>query len=262
MNSTFLNLGIFQIKWYSIFIFLAMLTACLIIFKEAKKKNIDEDYLVNLIFYGIIIGILGARLYYVLFNLDYYLHNILEIFMIWKGGLAIHGGIIATLIFLIIYSKKKKINTLLILDIIVVGLIIAQAIGRWGNFFNGEAYGRITTLSNLKSLHLPDFIVKGMYINGSYREPTFLYESVFSLLGFIVMILVRKIKKLKVGNLTAIYLMWYGTERLLIEQLRSDSLMLGTIKVAQLVSIIAIVVGVSILIKALKRGKNYQSAKF
>ena len=262
MNSTFLDFGIVQIKWYSIFIFLAMLAACLIIFKEAKKKNIAEDYLVNLIFYGIIIGILGARLYYVIFNLDYYLHNILEIFMIWKGGLAIHGGIIATLIFLIFYSKNKKINALLLLDVIVVGLIIAQSIGRWGNFFNGEAYGRITTLSNLKSLHLPKFIINGMYINGSYREPTFLYESIFSLMGFIVMLTVRKLKKLKVGNLTSIYLIWYGIERLFIEQLRSDSLMLGPIKVAQLVSAIAIIAGIIILIKEAKKGNDYQLTKF
>ena len=182
--------------------------------------------------------------------------------MIWKGGLAIHGGIIATLIFLILYSKKKKINTLLLLDVIVVGLIIAQSIGRWGNFFNGEAYGRITTLSNLKSLHLPKFIINGMYINGSYREPTFLYESIFSLMGFIVMLTVRKLKKLKVGNLTSIYLIWYGIERLFIEQLRSDSLMLGPIKVAQLVSAIAIIAGIIILIKETKKGNDYQLTKF
>ena len=107
MNDVMLNLGIFQIKWYSFFIFLAMLTACLIIFKESKKKNVPDNYLTNLIFYGLIIGILGARLYYVIFNLDYYLNNPSQIFAIWNGGLAIHGGLISALIFLIIYSRNN-----------------------------------------------------------------------------------------------------------------------------------------------------------
>lgn len=261
MNSTFLSLGIFQIRWYSIFIFLAMMIATIIIYRESKKKNINEEYLVNLIFYGIIIGIIGARLYYVLFNLDYYLQNILEIFMIWKGGLAIHGGLIATLIFLIIYSKNNKVNILLMLDIIVVGLLIAQAIGRWGNFFNSEAYGQVTTLEALKNIHLPKFIINGMYINGYYREPTFLYESFFSFIGFIVMICIRKVKKLKVGQLTSLYLIWYGIERFIIEFKRSDSLMLGSIKVAQLVSFLALIIGIFLLIKSIKH-KDYQSAKF
>ena len=109
MNDVMLNLGMFQIKWYSFFIFLAMLTACLIIFKESKKKNVPDNYLTNLIFYGLIIGILGARLYYVIFNLDYYLNNPSQIFAIWNGGLAIHGGLISALIFLMIYSRKNKI---------------------------------------------------------------------------------------------------------------------------------------------------------
>lgn len=262
MSDTFIKLGIFHIKWYSLFIFIAMLVACLVIFKEAKKKNIDEEYLVNLIFYGIIIGIVGARLYYVIFNLDYYLLNLSEIFMIWKGGLAIHGAIIATLIFILFYSKKKKVSVLLILDVLVVGVIIAQAIGRWGNFFNQEAYGRIVSHQALKSLHLPTFIIDGMYINNYYREPTFLYESVLSFLGFVVLLVLRKYKKLKVGQLTSIYLIWYGIERLIIEGFRSDSLMLGPIKVAQLISIIAIISGFFLLISRQKKGQLYQSEKF
>ena len=148
MDNIILDLGFIQIKWYSFFILLAMLTASFLIYKEAKKKHINEEILINLIFYGIIIGIIGARLYYVIFNFNYYINNLLEIFMIWKGGLAIHGGIIAALIFLIIYCKKNKINIMLLLDIIVIGLIIAQAIGRWGNFFNQEAFGRITSFEN------------------------------------------------------------------------------------------------------------------
>lgn len=257
MNDVMLNLGIFQIKWYSFFIFLAMLTACLIIFKESKKKNVPDNYLTNLIFYGLIIGILGARLYYVIFNLDYYLNNPSQIFAIWNGGLAIHGGLISALIFLMIYSRKNKINILQILDIIVVGVIIAQAIGRWGNFFNQEAYGNIISLQALKNMHLPKFIIDGMYISGSYREPTFLYESVCSLIGFILLLILRVTKKLKTGQLTAIYLIWYGIVRFGIETLRSDSLMLGQIKVAQLVSLLFVISGIALFIYSYIKKKKY-----
>lgn len=257
MNDVMLNLGMFQIKWYSFFIFLAMLTACLIIFKESKKKNVPDNYLTNLIFYGLIIGILGARLYYVIFNLDYYLNNPSQIFAIWNGGLAIHGGLISALIFLMIYSRKNKINILQMLDIIVVGVIIAQAIGRWGNFFNQEAYGNIISLQTLKNMHLPKFIIDGMYISGSYREPTFLYESVCSLIGFILLLILRATKKLKTGQLTAIYLIWYGIVRFGIETLRSDSLMLGQIKVAQLVSLLFVISGIALFIYSYIKKKKY-----
>src|SRR5574344_2115216 len=164
MNKIFLDLGIVQIKWYSLFIFIAMLVSSILIYREARrKKKIDDDTLFNMLFYGIIIGILGARFYYVLFNLNYYLKYPLEILMIWNGGLAIHGGLLAGLLFMAYYSKKHKINILGILDILVVGVIIAQSIGRWGNFFNQEAYGGVISLSTLKSMHLPQFIIDGMY---------------------------------------------------------------------------------------------------
>lgn len=257
MSDTLFKIGPFSLKYYSFFIFLGMLVACFLIFREAKRKKINEDLLTNILFYGIIIGILGARSYYVLFNLDYYLKNPIEIFMIWHGGLAIHGGLIAGLIFLIIYSKKHNLNIFKLLDIIVVGVIIAQSIGRWGNFFNQEAYGPVTSLSNLKSMHLPNFIIKGMYIDGSYHEPTFFYESVISLLGFIILILIRKLKNLKVGTLTGIYLIWYGIERFIIESLRTDSLMLGNIKVAQLVSLIFIIFGIIVTIFSFKKNILY-----
>ncbi|MBQ9019608.1 MAG: prolipoprotein diacylglyceryl transferase [Bacilli bacterium] len=261
MNSTLFEFGFIKVKWYSFFIFIGVLVALFIIIKEYKKKENSIDELTDLLFYGIIIGILGARIYYVLFNLEYYLSNPIEIIQIWNGGLAIHGGIIATLIFLFIYCKKKNVNFLLILDILVVGVIIAQSIGRWGNFFNGEAYGRIVTLNFLKNLHLPRFIINGMYIDGFYREPTFLYESVLSLLGFIVLLLIRKIKTLKVGQLTGIYFIWYGIERFIIETFRSDSLLIGNIKQAQIVSIISCIVGIYLLFKNIKSNKLYKEEK-
>ena len=256
MDSTLFKLCFIEIKWYSFFIFIGVIIASFLIIKEAKKKNIKEDTIIDILFYGIIIGILGARIYYVLFNLEYYLSNPIEIIQVWNGGLAIHGGIIAGLIFLIIYSKKKKLNLLLLLDVVVVGLIIAQSLGRWGNFFNQEAYGRVVSLSFLKGLHLPKFIIDGMYIGGKYREPTFLYESLSSFICFIVLLIVRRLKNIKTGQLVGIYFIWYGIERFIIETFRSDSLMLGPIKIAQLVSIILLILGIYLFTKNIKNSKK------
>ena len=256
MNSILLDLGFLEIKWYSFFILIGIITAYILIVRESRRKGIKEEIINDLFFYGIIIGIIGARLYYVIFNSSYYLDNPSEILKVWNGGLAIHGAIISTLLFLLIYTKKKKISSLLLTDIIVVGLIIAQAIGRWGNFFNQEAYGRIISLKVLRGMHLPNFIIEGMYIEGAYREPTFLYESILSLLGFIILIILRRNKKIKIGYLTSFYLIWYGIERLIIETFRSDSLMLGNIKMAQLVSIISIISGIILIIKS-KSNNNY-----
>ena len=261
MDSIIFDLGIIKIRWYSLFILIAVLTASFLIYKESIKKGIKREELENLIFYGFLFGILGARIYYVLFNLDYYLKDPIQIIQIWNGGLAIHGSLISGLIFIYYYCKKKNINFILLLDIIVVGLIIAQSIGRWGNFFNGEAYGRVVTLEFLKNLHLPEFIIKGMYIDGLYREPTFLYESVFSLLGFILLIILRKIKKLRVGQLLGTYLVWYGIERFIIEGFRSDSLMLGSFRIAQIVSIIFIIVGIYFIFKNIKNNRLYKEER-
>lgn len=261
MNSILFDFGFFKLRWYSVMILCAVLFAFYFINKEAKKKKINEENLSNILFYGIIIGILGARVHYVLFNLSYYLTNPVEIFMIWNGGLAIHGGIIAALIFIILYCKNKKINIFLILDIIVVGVIIAQAIGRWGNFFNQEAYGRIIEIKTLQNMHLPNFIINGMYIDGKYREPTFLYESLLSLTGFISLLIIRIKAKIKTGQLTGIYFLWYGVERFIIEALRSDSLMLFNIKVAQLISILFVIAG-TIIIYINRNNKLYKNNTF
>ena len=259
MDKVALDLGPIQIYWYSIFIFLGMLVACFVIYKEAKKRGIDDDFLVNLTFDTIIIGIIGARLYYVIFNLPYYLQNPIEMLEIWNGGLAIHGGIIAGLLFIIYYCKKHEVNILKILDIVVVGLIIAQAIGRWGNFFNSEAYGPITTANHLESLGIPEFIINGMYILGEYRQPTFFYESVWCIFGFLAMLIIRHYKYFKVGQLTSFYLVWYGIIRFFIEGMRTDSLMLGPLKMAQLVSIVFVISGIVLYLKSKKDNKPYNA---
>lgn len=248
MNRVLLDLGFIQIYWYSVMIFVALLISGWIILKEAKRFGISEDFITNLFFYTVPISIVGARLYYVVFNWSYYSVHISEIFKIWEGGLAIHGGMLFGLIWIIIYTKKYKVNTFRILDMIVVGLLIGQALGRWGNFFNGEAHGPATTLEFLNRLHLPSFIIEGMNIGGTYYQPTFLYESLWCLIGFIAILFIRRIKYIKVGQITGLYLIWYSIGRFLIEGLRTDSLMFMGLKQAQLVSVLMIIIGIIILI--------------
>ena len=249
MSRVAIDLGFIQIYWYTVFILISVLVAGLVAYVETKKQNIDQEFFINLLFYTVIIGIIGARLYYVIFNWSYYSKNIIEIFEIWNGGLAIHGGIIAGGLFAFFYSRKYNINTFKLIDIMVVSLIIGQAIGRWGNFFNQEAFGPIIEKEFLLGLNLPSFIIDGMYINGNYHHPTFLYESIWNVFGFILLLLIRKFKKyLKTGQLTGVYMIWYSIGRLYIEGLRTDSLMLGNIKVAQLVSILMIIMGVALII--------------
>ena len=259
MNPDFITIGPFTIKWYAIFILSAIIIGSLLAIKEIKRHNISTDFFINLILGTIICAIFGARIYYVIFNWDYYYLNPSEIIKIWNGGLAIHGGLLFGLIFIIFYTTKNKVNPLKITDIIVVSLILGQSIGRWGNFFNSEAYGSITSKAFLTNLHIPNFIIEGMKINGIYYQPTFLYESLWCLLGFVILILIKKFKKLKVGQLTGCYLIWYGIGRIFIESLRMDSLMLGSFKVAQIVSIIMIIIGIFIVLKNINYQKYYDS---
>ena len=256
--SPIIDLGIITIHWYSILIFIAILLGSNLAIKEAKRHGYNEDFMVNLLFLGVIFGIVGARVYYVIFNFDYYKDNLIEMFKVWNGGLAIHGGIIAGLISTMIICYKKKVNLIKILDYMVVGLIIAQAIGRWGNFFNGEAHGPLTTLAYLEGLHLPQFIIDGMYINGNYYIPTFLYESIWCFLGFIIMLVLRRRKFMKVGYLTSFYLVWYGFERFLVEGFRTDSLMFLSLRVAQLVSLLMVLIGICLFIYSLHKKIKYE----
>lgn len=244
MDRVALDLGIIQIYWYSICIFFGILVACILIYRESQKRKIDQEFIINLAFNTIIFGIIGARLYYVLFNLNYYLSNPIEILEIWNGGLAIHGGILFGSLFVVYYTKKHKVETLKVFDIIVVGLIIGQAIGRWGNFFNQEAYGAITTATKLQSIGVPDFVINGMYILGEYRQPTFFYESIWNLFGFVALLIIRRYPYLKTGQLSGFYLIWYSIARFIIEGMRADSLMFNNIKVAQIASIILLILGV------------------
>ena len=254
MNRVFLHIGKVTIYWYSILIMISVLIGLYFTSKDAEKNGLTKKFMSDFAFYLIIISILGARLYYVIFNFSVFKNNLLDIFKIWEGGLAIYGGVIAGIIFTIYYSKKKDKSPLLVLDTLAPYLILGQAIGRWGNFFNSEAHGGITTLEHLKELHIPSFVIKGMNINGNYYIPTFFYESVWCLLGFLLLLIIRRKDKYKnPGILLSIYFIWYGVGRFFIEGLRTDSLYLLGIRVSQLVSIILVVVGIITLIKIKKK---------
>ena len=245
-----------EIYWYALIILFGMLMAFFIIEREAKKEKINKDFIDNLIFYSVIIGIIGARLYYVLFNLNYYLENPAEIIMIHNGGLAIHGGLITGALFVIYYSKKKKENVIKIFDIISPAIILAQSIGRWGNFINKEAYGSVTSLSFLEKIHVPNFVIKNMYIEGNYYLPTFFFESILCFIGFIILMIIRRKKKDKIGLVSGIYLIFYGIIRFFIEHFRTDSLLLFNFKIAQIVSILFIVVGIIFIYYSNKKSKE------
>ena len=248
MNRVLIDLGFTKIYWYSLTMFLGVLVGIIVAKIEIKRKKIDSTSFDNMAFYAILCGFIGARIYYVLFNLDYYLSEPLEIIKVWNGGLAIHGGIIGAVIAIYVYCKKNKMNMLEIVDICAPALIIGQVIGRWGNFFNSEAHGGVVTRSFLEGLHLPKFIIDGMYIDGVYYHPTFLYESLLNLICFIILMILRHNKKIKLGVISGIYLMWYGVVRFFIESLRTDALMLGNIRMAQVISIVIFAIGLVLII--------------
>lgn len=259
MSPILLDLGIIKIYWYSIMLLIAFLVGGTIAIKEAGKWKINEDFMINYFFFLIPISLIGARLYFVLFNLSYYKENISEVFRVWEGGMAIHGGIIFGLIWTYIYSKKYAVNTKRLLDIGAVSLVLGQAIGRWGNFFNQEAFGPAVDASTLEGYKIPKFIIDQMFINGEYHHPTFLYESLACIIIFIILLLIRKFSKyLKVGQLASYYLVGYGIIRFMIESLRTDSLMFLDFKAAQIVSIIMIIGGIALSL-IFKRGSRFDN---
>lgn len=255
MNPILLDLGFIQIRWYSVLILFAFIIGYFLVINRCQKKGISTTQISDMCFYLVIVSILGARIYYCIFNFNQY-KNIIDIFKIWEGGLAIHGGVIAGIIFIYFFTKKKKIPLLEVLDIFAPALVLGQAIGRWGNFFNQEAFGPETTLTTLRSLNIPQFIIDGMYIDHAYHHPTFLYESLGCLIIFIIIMIVRNLKVIKQGQISAIYFILYGLIRFFIESLRQDSLMLFNIKVAQLVSVLMILTGLFLFIKIPKKNKK------
>lgn len=242
-SKIFVSFGAFKITWYAVLILTGAFLGYLLAQKTVKKWGYAKEMLEDYIIPTFIIAILGARIYYVIFEWSYYAAHPSEIIAIWHGGLAIHGGLIAGLLYSIYFFGKRKVSLLRMADVIMPSVMIGQVFGRWGNFMNQEAFGRIVDESYYD--HFPAFIKDQMHINGVYHEPTFLYESVANLIGFLfIYFIFRKKFYKRHGDCAFMYLVWYGVVRFFIEGLRTDSLMFGPIRVAQLVSLIMVVIGI------------------
>ncbi|HAR7128448.1 TPA: prolipoprotein diacylglyceryl transferase [Staphylococcus aureus] len=241
------NLGPLSVRWYGIIIAVGILLGYFVAQRALVKAGLHKDTLVDIIFYSALFGFIAARIYFVIFQWPYYAENPSEIIKIWHGGIAIHGGLIGGFIAGVIVCKVKNLNPFQIGDIVAPSIILAQGIGRWGNFMNHEAHGGPVSRAFLEQLHLPNFIIENMYINGQYYHPTFLYESIWDVAGFIILVNIRK--HLKLGETFFLYLTLYSIGRFFIEGLRTDSLMLtSNIRVAQLVSILLILISISLIV--------------
>ena len=241
-----------EIRWYGILMALGVILAVILGAHEVKRKKMYRETMYDLCLWAIPLGIIGARLYYVLFELDYYISNPVSILYIWEGGLAIYGAVIGGMIGIMIYSLRKKVRFLKLADIVAPGLVLAQAIGRWGNFFNQEAYGPLVTNEAHKW-----FPLAVQLDSGAIHYATFFYESMWCLLIFLVLwFFVRKRQKHD-GDMILTYAMLYAFERMLVEQLRQDSLMLGSLRISQVLSgLIFIAVLVFFIVRAIREKKE------
>ncbi len=239
LNPIALKLGPISIHWYGVIIATGVVLALWLAIREGHRHGVAEDDFYDYLLWALPVAIICARTYYVIFQWPYYSMHPDEIIAIWDGGIAIYGAIIGGFITLLCFCHYRHLSAWLMMDIIAPALILAQGIGRWGNFMNQEAFGRITSKAALMAQGIPHWIIQQMFIGGQYRVPTFLYESLWDVLGFLVLILLRHRQHLfREGEVFLTYLMWYGCGRFVIEGMRTDSLMLGPIRISQLLSLV------------------------
>jgi len=224
-------IGPLSIRWYGVLIVSGMLLGAFIACLEAKRQKINVEHFINMCLLLLVTGVLGARAYYVAFNWDYYSADLLRILAFREGGLAIHGGLIAGGLAMAISGIYYGIGAWRSLDIAAPSAVLAQSIGRWGNYFNQEAYGYAVD---------PTKIPWAMYIDGAYRHPTFLYESIWNLLVFLFLLWYRKRRNVMTGDVCLMYFILYSCGRVVIEGFRTDSLRLGVFRIAQIVSVVAV----------------------
>ncbi len=243
------KIGDYAVYWYGLIITTGLLLAVLYAWRSSPRYNVDAGKLFNCVLVGLITGIIGARLYYCAFQWEAYVSNPISILYIHEGGLAIYGGIIGALLGGLAVAKIQKMKFMPILDISMMGFLLGQGIGRWGNFTNQEAFGYETTLP------------WGMISEGTLAEyanpvhPCFLYESLWCLLGFALLHFYGKYRQRYAGQIFYLYLVWYGFERMIVEGLRYDSLYLWNtgIRVSQVLSAVIVLVGIIMLIKNIKK---------
>jgi phosphatidylglycerol:prolipoprotein diacylglycerol transferase len=241
------GIGSLSIRWYGMLIASAVIIGTLLAQNLAKKRGIEPDVVGNLVIWLIVGAIPCARLYYVLFEWQRFQNQPYKAFAIWEGGIAIHGAIIGGAIVTIIFCQRQKISAWLMADIVMPALILGQAIGRWGNFFNSEAFGRPTDLP--WKLFIPVDRRPPEFASESYFHPTFLYESLWNVGVFaILMFLFFRFPKIRTGTLTMTYAIAYSLGRFWIEGLRTDSLMVGSLRTAQIISLVAIALGIAGLV--------------
>ena len=249
MDPVAFEIGPLAVRWYGILIGTGVIIAFILALREGKKRGFDEELFYDLIIFGVPAGIIGARLYYVLFSWEVYADNPISALYIWQGGLAIHGAIIAGVLVGIIICKRYGVNFWDIADIAAPSFAIAQSIGRWGNFVNQEAYGYKTDLP------------WAMYIDGAYRDPTFLYESIWDFSIFLFLLWLRRRDYIKSGEVFLSYLGLYSLGRFFIEGLRTDSLWWGQFRVAQLISVVLILGSIGLGVYRRKKGLAKEPAK-
>jgi len=258
-NVPFLQWGAFSVRWYGLLIASAVLIGVTLSQYLAHRRNVNPELVSDLAIWLVIGAIPCARLYYVLFQWDEYAQHPADIIAIWKGGIAIHGAMIGGLVAALIFCRLQKVSFWQMADLIAPSLALGQAIGRWGNFFNSEAFGRPTDLP--WKLYIPYQNRPPEYKGYEYFHPTFLYESLWNLAVFILLMVLflRDIKgkpRLKIGTLFLTYLVVYGCGRFWIEGLRTDSLMLGSLRIAQVVSLCSIAIGIIGLVYLYKLGRS------
>ena len=257
-----------DIYWYGILISLSVVLAVVMVYREAKRKGLDADCMLDYALLTVPTAIVFARLYYVIFEWDQYAANPIHALFIWEGGIAIYGSIIGGIVATLIFSKWKKISFWTLADLVAPGLVLGQAIGRWGNFFNQEAFGELVTNPDLQ------FFPYAVYIErlGEWHMATFFYESVACFLIFIFLLIYRrKAKNAPAGNLFLWYWVLYGIERAYVEGLRTDSLWIfkggipignliffpNGLRVSQVLSIIMVIAfGTVLIVRAVKRHKK------
>lgn len=268
IDPTAFSIGSINIQWYGIIITLGLILALVYCLPKMKRFGLDSDRTIDVVIGGVIGGIVGARVYYVAMRWDEYKGDWKEIINTRNGGLAIYGGLIGAVLVALLLCKIKKVRILPMLDIAVIGFLIGQGVGRWGNFFNQEAFGTNTdSLFAMTGGTIQRTINDSMQIGGDLYQngmemlwdkpvhPCFLYESVWCLLGFVILAFWSKRRKYD-GQLLLMYLAWYGAERFIVEGLRTDSLMLGNIRISQALSAVIFVTSVILQIVFFMKRKS------
>lgn len=257
LNRVAFTMGPITVYWYGIIIATALLLGVVYAMKRSNEFGINSDKLMDILLVGTIGAIVGARAYYVAFSFDMFKDDLLSVFKIWEGGIAIYGGIIGALIVGVIMAKYKKVKVLPLVDLAMSGFLLGQGIGRWGNFMNIEAFGSNTTMPwGMTSQSIVSYLEQhqaglaeiGVVIDPTMPvHPTFFYESIWCLIGFAIVAFYTKHRRFD-GEITLFYAMWYGVERFVVEGLRTDSLMIGNFRISQMLAGVSVIIAAAILI--------------